>query len=311
MKCHLVLNPLSHGGQARGKLDSILQLLRQSGIDFECSYADGYDSIRTAAAAAHLGDDDAIVAIGGDGTINAVINGFFNEDGALRSDKMMGVIYTGTSPDFCKSYGIPLDHAQAVEALRNGSVRKIRLGRIKLANSPGADPDTTRYFSCCASIGVGAMVAEKANKYRKYLGDSAGTFAAILSSLAKFRAAELNIDLDGEKRDLHKVTNIFIGRTRYIASGLRVQAEIPDTDTRFYILCVHDLDAWRLPGLLGQLYSGNTVTSKVLEVSFGNQVRILSKQGPALIEFDGDPAGYTPCSIAVTGSQLNLIVAGS
>jgi diacylglycerol kinase family enzyme len=307
MKCHLILNPRSNSGKAGTKFETIFRLLTRAGIEYECSYAQTYDSIRAAAADAHAGDHDAIVAVGGDGTINAVINSFFDEDGTLKSDKMMGVIYTGTSPDFCRSYGIPLDLKEAVEVIRKQEVRKIRVGKIELRRNPDSFETETRYFSCCASIGIGAMVADKANRLRKYLGDGPGTFAAILSSLMKFTPGSISIITEDGARIIPRVTNIFIGRTRYIASGLKFRDGIPDGDARFYVICVKNLNLRRFPGLLRQLYSGNITESEVLNLSFAEKIELNAEKSGIAVEFDGDPAGFLPCSIQVALYPIQLI----
>jgi diacylglycerol kinase (ATP) len=307
MRCHLILNPRSNGGKASGKFDTIFSLLRKAGIEFQCAYAETFSTIRDASAKANDEDHDAVVAVGGDGTINAVMNGFYDENGSLRSDKKMGVIYTGTSPDFCKSYGIPLDLAGAVDTVRIGHVRHIITGRIRLGVSKDGQREN-RYFSCCASIGIGAMVAGQANRYRKYLGDTGGTLAAILSSLARFHPQQITLTTDGMEMIFPRVTNIFIGRTKYIASGLKVKHEMADDDDRFYVLCVKDLNIMRLPGLLRQFYTGNTVSSPVLEVIYARRIQIETRINSTAVEFDGDPVGYTPCSIRAATEALPLLV---
>jgi diacylglycerol kinase (ATP) len=308
MKCQLILNPKSDSGKAAGRFERIFALLQQAGVEYHCAFAQTYDSMREASIKANETAYDAVVAVGGDGTINAVMNGFFNEDGTSRSDKRMGVIYTGTSPDFCMSYGVPLDLAKAVDAISIGNTRNIRVGRIELRVSPESAATTTKYFSCCASIGIGAMVAGKANRSRKYLGDTGGTLVAILSSLATYRAREMRLNIPSGELIFPKVTNIFVGRTKYIASGLKVNNEIGDDDDRFYILCIHDLGLLRLPGLLKQLYTGNTTSSPVMEVMNSTGIKISSGKDIIPVEFDGDPAGFTPCSIRAAHSPLRLII---
>ena len=68
--------------------------------------------------------------MGGDGTINSVLNGFFDDKGNRISDSRMGVIYTGTSPDFCKSYNIPLNLDETVDTLVAQKCRKIKVGKV-------------------------------------------------------------------------------------------------------------------------------------------------------------------------------------
>lgn len=307
MRCHLILNPKSNSGRAAKKFDAISGLMNNAGVEFTCTYAQTYSSILNAAVEAHSGDHDAIVAVGGDGTINAVMNSFYTKEGTLRSDKMMGVIYTGTSPDFCLSYGIPLDLEGAVEILKHQAVRKVRVGRIEFSKNPDAFEAEVRYFSCCASIGIGAMVASKANRIRKYFGDAAGTFAAILSALAKFHPYDTTVRTMNEQTEFTRVTNIFIGRTKYIASGLKFREGMADEDTRFYVICVRNLNLRRLPGLLKQLYSGKAASSTALKVFFSEDIHMETDKAGIAVEFDGDPAGFMPCHIQASPYPLKLI----
>jgi diacylglycerol kinase family enzyme len=305
-KYHLILNSRSRGGKAAGKFNVIFGLMKTARLDFDYVFADTYEKIRDASAEANGKDYDVIVAVGGDGTINAVINGFYYNNHSSPSEKKLGVIYTGTSPDFCKSYGVPLDLEKAVEAIRMQQVRRIRIGSISLVTCLDPLKTETRYFSCCASIGIGAMVAEKANRFRKYTGDVSGTLAAILSSLAKFKPTDMVIKIGKDQRVIPKVTNIFVGRSRFIASGLRVKHEMPDDDPRFYVLCVNNLTMKRLPGLLKQLYSGNIFKSPVTDFFYTDNISIFS-QNKSRVEFDGDAAGFGPCSIIAAPFPVTLI----
>lgn len=307
-KYHLILNPGSRGGKAEGDFESIFSLMIEAGLDYDYVFAGTYEEIREASATANAGECDVIVAVGGDGTINAVINGFYDENGMTISSKMLGVIYTGTSPDFCKSFGIPLGFKEAVQTIWAGKARKIRIGSIRLRKDPAKDQMETRYFSCCASIGIGAAVAEKANRFRKRLGDTAGTLTAILSSLFTFHPVGMIIKMGSEERIISRVTNIFVGRTKYIASGLKVKNEMKDDDERFYVICVNNLNLLRLPGLLRQLYTGNISNSKVLEVFYTDKISIFSEDKETRVEFDGDAAGFTQCSVQAAKSMLSLII---
>ena len=308
VKYFLVMNPRSHSGKSAGKFDRIFSLMEAAGLEYEYAFAETYRSILDTAAMAVSGDSDVIVAVGGDGTINATINGFYLPAPNAGANKKFGVIYTGTSPDFCKSYGVPLDTEKAVSALERLKVRKILIGKIELATNKVSAERDTRYFSCCASIGIGAGVAETANRFRKYAGDTMGTLGAIFHSLATFSPLQMILDYGDNEKTIDRVTNIFVGRTNYIASGLKVNADLSDDDPRFYVICVNDLKLKSLPGLLRQLYSGNIFNTGVIDYFFTGNITIKTPSGPARVEFDGDAAGFTACSIVPAAFPINLII---
>ena len=185
-----------------------------------------------------------IIAAGGDGTINKVLNGFYNESGKRTSHAALGILYTGTSPDFCKSYGVPYKNIkQSLKTIRQGKCRKIQVGKIIFAKQfmPGvrrvAKNNTnfiTRYFGCCANIGLGATLARLANNgIRKLLGDTIGTFLSLIKTLAVYRAVDIICYVNGIKQKVNNVYNVSFGKTYYIASCIKVNNTLEQGDGLF------------------------------------------------------------------------------
>jgi diacylglycerol kinase family enzyme len=305
MKCFLILNPRSKSGKSAKLHGQIISALEKTGVKFDFSYVVSFDSIRKQSIYANRNGYDRIFAVGGDGTINAVISGFYDHIGKRISQANMGVIYTGTSPDFCKSYGIPLKIDEAVNVCLQGKARKIRIGKIELRNRK--DEDETRFFACCANIGIGATIARIANSNRKYLGDSAGTLSAVLTSLLNYKSEPVSITADGVSVNHNNLLNIFIGRTKYIASGIKMDQGMADEDERFYSLVVSKPGLMQIPSLLNQVYTGKFRGSGYLQKSYG-KVFALKAEQKTEVEFDGDPAGFLPCQIELASDQLDLLV---
>ncbi|HQG29475.1 MAG TPA: acylglycerol kinase family protein, partial [Candidatus Ozemobacteraceae bacterium] len=110
----LVLNPSSRSFQARHSWPLLFETLDARGVDYDFALTRGDgDAVRLARQAARDGFE-VVVAVGGDGTINEVVNGLFDAE-SRTALAAFGVIYTGTSPDFCGYHGIPLDTVAAVD----------------------------------------------------------------------------------------------------------------------------------------------------------------------------------------------------
>jgi|WetSurMetagenome_2_1015567.scaffolds.fasta_scaffold141447_2 diacylglycerol kinase (ATP) len=305
MNCFLILNPRSKSGKSAWLHGYIIAALEKTGTKFDYSYVVSFDSIRQQSVYANRNGYDRIIAVGGDGTINAVISGFYDLNGKRISQAKMGVIYTGTSPDFCKSYGIPLKIDYAINVCLKDKLRTIRIGKIELKNRK--DEDETRFFACCANIGIGATIARIANTNRKYMGDSAGTLTAVLTSLLNYKSGPVSITADGVNVNLNNLLNIFIGRTKYIASGIKMDQGMADEDERFYSLVVSKPGLMQIPYLLNQVYSGKFKRSGYLQKSYG-KVFTLKAEQKTEVEFDGDPAGFLPCHIELADDSLDLLV---
>ncbi|MCK4465897.1 MAG: hypothetical protein KAU83_09310 [Bacteroidales bacterium] len=320
MKYFLIMNPKSQGGKSKKRFHHIWKLLDHGGIKYRYETTQSLDHAKRLSQFANKQNYDLIVAIGGDGTINSVLNGFFDDKGNKISDSRMGVIYTGTSPDFCKSYNIPLNLDEAVDTLIAQRCRKIKVGKVtflkenmKMLNNYGlekAGAPAVGYFVCCANIGLGATLARRANSgIRKYAGDFLGTFLSLISTVASYRANNFTIVKNERKTIVENLYNISIGRTRYIASGIKLNTRLDDDDDRFYCLTVTNLNWMNFPKLVKKVYSGKSFKNNhIISLDYCDKLEIYGNFLNPEIEYDGDPAGYLPCRIELANDTLELVV---
>jgi diacylglycerol kinase family enzyme len=316
MKYFLVLNPGSHAGKSRKMFDRLFALLTASALDFDYQVTRTLDDARRLSKEANEKGYDAVVAVGGDGTINGVINGFYDSQGKRISKAKFGVIYTGTSPDFCKSYNIPLALEEAVSRLANPRVIPVPIGRITLSEnrpSDNGDPSlygVVRYFACCANIGLGAALARRANGgIRNVLGDFAGTLVSLIVTLAGYQANNFIRIIDGKEEKVERMVNTSVGLTPFIASGIKMGFETAGIKDRFYCMTVRDLKWWQVFPLLKKVYSGKPFAdSNYLTISWCREVEFGKNDRNPEVEFDGDPAGFLPCKIEIACENLDLIV---
>ncbi len=273
----VLVNPSSHGGRARRRWREFARRLP----DYDCVILRDIAEARQLAQRAS--GYQTVVAVGGDGTISAVADGVLrNPDPALS----LGVLYAGTSPDFCKFHGIPYDRS-SVEFLLRAKIHEI----------PVLQVNGVHFFGAC-NLGIGAEVARLANRLRPRLGDRLGTFCALFWTL--LRAHRRTFLLNGERLDA--CNHLLVTRMNYLASGLKL-ALPPLADNEFVV--------WQLCGesFLGmlrtvfRLYRGRPCgTVRV----FAGPLRVESPEAVAL-EFDGDPQGTLPAEITVAPRRLRLL----
>ncbi len=299
----LLANPHSGGGRARKKLDRLISELEKGGVRPEVTLIRSLGEATVLSRRENLEGRALIVAVGGDGTINRVMNGFFDESGKRLSSARLGIVHVGGSPDFCRSYAIPTDVPAAAQALLEGYSRPVRVGRVVFQDGGRA------IFGCCANAGLGAEVARFANSgIRRRVGDFLGTFLSLLRALHRLSPRTVLVEMDGVAKEFHAVANVAVGRTRYVASGLQVNHTLDALDPRLYMLALTNFSWRRLPHIVRAIYSGRPLTaSPCLSLHYARSIRLLPLDGPLELEFDGDPAGRCPCTIQTAPDTLDII----
>lgn len=279
MKRFLVLvNPSSHGGRSGRRLPRLRKLLPEA----EFVILGNIDEARRLASEAQ--GYETIVACGGDGTINAVVGGVLgNPDSSIK----FGVLYAGTSPDFCREHGIPTDMKSAVEVLRNGIIRDVP------TLTANGEP-----FLCSMNLGMGAAVASAANRLRPWFGDALGTLWAIMREVVRGR--RYRICVNGEI--IRDVTHMLISRMSWIAGGLRIELP-PLADDEYAIWLARGVSGFGCLRLIWKMYRGKPC----------GEIRVMrgrtefSADESIALEFDGDPHGALPVAVDVSQNRLRLV----
>lgn len=280
MKRSLVLvNPLSHGGRSVRILPRLRELLPEG----------EFVVLKNIEEASHLAREakgyEAVVACGGDGTINAVAGGVLeNSDTSLK----FGVIYAGTSPDFCSAHGIPTDAEQAIAVLRGGEVREIP---VLTANGMP--------FFCSMNLGMGAAVAESANWLRPKLGDFLGTLWSVLREVVRGRRYDIKVNGEG----ICNVAHALVTRMSRIAGGLKI-ALPPLADDEYALWFAKDVSRFGCLRIVWNLYRGKPCG----EIRVLRGKTAISSNLSVALEYDGDPHGSLPVSVDLFQNRLRLVV---
>jgi diacylglycerol kinase family enzyme len=299
MILRLVLNPGSRSGRGQKLWRVWDALLQAAGCQVERCLTENLT--HAVALARDSQGVDGVVAVGGDGTINAVLDGVLQSG---RSDLSMGVLYSGTSPDFCRFHGIPLEPQAAVRALLSGRRRPVDVVRITFRNRDGAP--VTAHFGCGSNIGLGAAVARRANRMRRFLGDGLGTGLAAVVALLRVPAGDLLVEADGRVHELPRCNNLSILKSPFIASGLKLDLGLQPDDGELCAVAVSGKRPAELLRLLPGFYTGRAVRDPSVRVW---RCRRLVVRGPMAteVEFDGDPRGFLPATMEILPRSLLLM----
>jgi len=242
---------------------------------------------------------DLLVVVGGDGTVNEVVNGIAGREGVE-----LAVVPRGTGWDFVRTYRIPRKLEDAVAVALDGRTRAIDLGRARYRNWDGHDAESV--FANIASAGMSGAIAKRANETSKALGGKISYAWAILAVFSRWRNDEIRVAVDGERRT-GRMHDVIVANGRYLAGGMNICPEAEPDDGVFDVLLIGDLTKRDLMLTLPKTYRGTHLPHPKAEVLRGSHVEIDADE-PLPVQLDGEQPGTTPVTFEVVPQALRLRV---
>jgi len=298
MSMLLIINPGSRAGRSPLTHRYWCSELESQGISFDVARTEAPGHARKLARSANR--YGTVVAVGGDGTINEVLDGLLL---AGREDVTMGVLYAGTSPDFCRFHGIPTEPAAALGRLLEGAVRAVDAVRIRYRGD--GDEEITGHFGCSCSVGMGAAVASISNRLRPRLGDVLGTGFAVVRALVMQKPVRMQVTVDDDPLELFPVNHLVVLKNPFIASGLKLDVDLEPADGRLCLVAAHGHSSLGMLKLLPGFYSGSAIRAPGVFSRFCDRVSLRADTGYPM-EFDGDPHGRLPADVQILPGALRL-----
>ena len=248
-------------------------------------------------------DDGAsvLVVVGGDGSVNEVVNGLGPHDAVE-----LAVIPRGTGWDFVRTYGIPRRLEEAVAAARDGRAREVDVGRTTYRSWAG--PDESRRFVNIASAGMSGAIAKRANETTKALGGKASYVWATLAVFARWRNCEVRVSVDGETRE-GRLHDVVVANGRYFGGGMMICPGAEPDDGLLDVLLIGDLTKRDLLVTLPKTYAGKHLPHPKAELLRGAAVSVEAER-PLPVELDGEQPGTTPARFELERRGLRVRVPG-
>lgn len=234
---------------------------------------------------------DYLIALGGDGTLNEVVNGLLRVD----TDKqiVMGLLPYGTGNDFARTIGADRELHKLYNAIKANSLLLTDVGQINFTSFEGKAAQ--RYFINIADVGMGGMVSEMVNHSSRTWGANLIYFSSILKAFAKYKHQTIRL----EAADLSwegKVLSLCMANGRYFGSGLCIAPEADIADGVAELVLIGDVSIWDYLKNLINLKKGRKI--KHPEVSYHKtDFCKIETQVPCPIDMDGEFVGYTPLQL--------------
>lgn len=289
----VLVNPSSGRGRVSRQSAEVLRGLAARGDHVVALQGDSEEHARDLLGDAVAHGLDAVVAVGGDGTVHLALQAVVGTPAAL------GIVPLGTGNDAAVSLGIPTSSWQsAVAVVLADHTRTFDVGLVRTAEG------LSRYFLCVMSSGFDSMVNERANRMTRPSGD-ARYVVAMLAELRRFAPIPYRVVIDGAlvQDDAMLVS---LGNGPLFGGGMRVCPSADMHDGQLSMLWVHRLSRPRLLRLFPLIYSGRHVgRPEVTEQKVG----VVHLAAPGQVAYaDGERIGPLPVDVSTVADGVRVLV---
>lgn len=294
-----VLNPKSGGGQAARDRTHIVHILRRAGVQFElvASRHAGH-SICLAREAATSGYRK-FLAIGGDGTLNELLNGALRSGVLEATDVTLGLVPVGRGNDWARTHRVPRDYYRAAELLGRQRTIPHDVGIAECLNG-GPEP---RYFLNVAGVGFDAHVVARMPSDR---WGALSYLAALPASFASYHAPELTVAAEGQTFR-GAVFVAFAALGRYCGGGMHIAPGAATDDGLFDVVIIDNIGKWELLLNIRRLFDGSIGGYSKVRVLRTRSVEIAGAE-PVGAQADGELLPPAPLRLTVLPHGVRVVV---
>jgi diacylglycerol kinase (ATP) len=236
-----------------------------------------------------------LVVVGGDGTVNEVVNG------VAGTDAEIAVLSSGTGEDFGRTHGVPVRFEDAVRTVLGGATRTIDLGRVECEGSP------SRLFANVGSVGMSGAVARRANSMSKALGGRVTFFYALTREFLAWQNTRVVVELDGGVQREGLLHDVIVANGNFHGGGMKLAPDALQDDGLFDVVTIGDVTKLDFVTTAPKLYSGRYLSHPKVELLRSSTVAMHGAE-PLPVEVDGEPIGMTPARFEVVPAALRLRV---
>ena len=289
----IISNPNAGSGAGRRAIGKIEPALEALHLDFDIRITERPGHAAELAREAALGDYDVIVAAGGDGTSNEVLNGIMEASQLGHRSAAMGILCAGRGNDFADAVGIPADLTEACRLLATNQRRQIDIGRVTGGHVPQG-----RYFGNCVGIGFDAIGTIEAAKLPR-LGGFFSFLIAVLKTILLYHQGPLaTIEYDGQTLTQSSLM-ISTMNGRRLGGGFLMAPQAEVDDGLFDLCIARQVSRIRILRLIPHFLRGTQASQPSIFSGRASQIKVTAIEGVLPAQADGE-------IISINGDQLEI-----
>jgi len=299
-----VINPYSAGGRTARHWEKVSKILVREIGSFSVRFTESIGDATRQTRLALAEGNQLIISVGGDGTNNEIVNGFFDEDGNMtHPDAMFSFFPSGSGSDLRRTLSTAENTKDLVRLIRNGSTKKLDLGCVTYVAHNGEEEK--RFFINIASFGASGLTVRYVNKSSKPLGGSFAFAAATVKTMLKYKNTTIRVSYDDGPFENELIHVLAVSNGRFFGGGMQVAPDAEMDDGIFDVITLGDVGLWDLITNSSKLYKGTHLESPKINARRAKKV-VVECEKELFIEIDGEQPGHLPATFEILPKTLSF-----
>lgn len=303
-----IINPTSARGTTLRAWASARAKINALGIDFAEHITARAGEATEVTREALINGTTRIIAVGGDGTLSEVVNGYLDHQGRpINKSAAIGLLPSGTGSDFRRSLGLT-GRDNTIRTLLSPEMRLIDVARAEFLNQDGAS--VSRFFINVASFGLGGDVSASVNRWRnslpRWIGGRARFIAAAVAALGRYRNVRVSMRFDDDREIQISSNLIVVANGKFAGGGMMLAPHAELDDGLLDVIVTDEVTRWDVIKELPRIQRGGHLKNPKVTALRAREVSIDSEE-PMAVDLDGETVGYTPVRITLLPASLQFV----
>lgn len=304
-KIFFIVNPVSAGNKTLKEWPVFEIKLKEKGFKFDWIYTEYPEHATIITREVIKSGYNLIVSVGGDGTMNEILNGFFENGNLINDEAKLAVFARGTGCDFIRSFGIKRGFENFVKILEKNEVQKLDVGKVSFLHTSGQV--VTKHFLNISDVGLGGETTRRVNKTKKHLKGFLAFLIGAMLTILKYRNKTIELEIDGKIVKSEKINSVIVANAKYFGGGMYISPNSEVNDGLLDIIIIGDFKTLELIRDFHLIYNGKHLTHHKISHYKAKKVKITSEP-VALLEFDGEQQGTTPAEFEIIQQAVKVLI---
>jgi YegS/Rv2252/BmrU family lipid kinase len=302
LKTKVIVNPASNRGRTRKRWGEIREGLRIFIREFKFEFTEKPLHATDLAREAIKDGAELVIGVGGDGTMNEIANGFYEDRRIINPDATLGLVPSGTGCDLMRSLNIPAGLRGALQVLNDAPAVRMDVGRVRYTSNEGRDEE--RFFLNVADFGLGGEVVREVTE-RRLQRKASSYVRCLVSTMARYRNKRVRIRVDGQAVPDGEYLIGAVANGKIFGKGMKVAPDARLDDGLFDAVLVRGFRFLEFCRHGWKLINGSHVTHPKVSVIKGRKVEAWAGgDEEVLLELDGDQLGRLPATFEIVPRTL-------